>query len=93
MGMAPPLACKVIPEMKPASLEARKRYTNAMSSVVPIRPTGICAIPSLITSSGIESVMSDLINPGATAFTVTPKRPVSLHKARVKPATAALVAA
>ena len=63
-----------------------------MSSGVPIRPTGIIAIPAFTTSGGIEAVISDSINPGATAFAVIPKRPTSRASARVKPATPAFVA-
>ena len=39
-----------------------------MSSGVPILPTGIIDMPALSISSGMESDISDLIKPGATAL-------------------------
>src|SRR6266487_261406 len=41
-----------------------------MSSMVPIRPSGICAINSRVTCSGIPRVISVSMKPGATALTV-----------------------
>ena len=63
-----------------------------MSSGVPMRPTGIMAIPAFTTSGGMEAVISDSIKPGATELAVIPKRPTSRASARVNPATPALVA-
>ena len=63
-----------------------------MSSGVPIRPTGIMAIPAFTTSGGIDAVISDSINPGAMALAVIPNRPTSLARARVNPATPDFVA-
>ena len=63
-----------------------------MSSGVPIRLTGIWAIPAATTASGIDSVIAVLINPGATALTVMPYFPTSLQSERTKPEVAALEA-
>ena len=57
-----------------------------------MRFTGIIAIPAFITSSGIESDISDFIKPGATAFTVILYFPTSLHNECVNPTIAALLA-
>src|SRR5450432_72775 len=85
----PPLIDMTSPVMYPLSAETRKATRWATSSGVPNRFTGIIAF---ISFSDIFSVISVLINPGATALTVIPLRPTSCARALVPAITPPLAA-
>src|SRR2546428_7381816 len=63
--------------------------TDATSSGVPGRPTGVCRPAT--SSSGSDD--ADSIHPGATEFTVTPARPFSIAIVRIRPSMAPFAAA
>ena len=54
----PPLALSTAPVMKAASSDARKATSEAISSALPSRPTGICATMPSSTFSGTPATMS-----------------------------------
>ena len=57
----PPFAAIVAPVMNPASSLARNATHFAISSAVPSRPTGICAVMLSRTFSGMAATISVLI--------------------------------
>ena len=79
--------------MYPDSSVVKNRIALATSAVVPALPIGILLFSLTAASSGIASVIAVLINPGATAFTVTPLPASSLAKLFVIPMIPAFAAA
>ena len=65
----------------------------AMSSTVPIRPSGICSAYLPFRSSPSSAVMSVSMKPGATTLAVTPREPSSRASERARPTSPDLEAA
>ena len=83
---------------KPDSDDARKATALAISSGRPVRSTIVRSLILRTRASNSSSwpparAISVTIQPGGTAFTVTPRRPSSIAKRRVRISTSALVAA
>lgn len=80
------------PETKDAPSLTRNEMVWATSSGRPTRRTGISATACFCSSAkstfiraAVAAVMSVTMNPGATAFTVTPNGPSSMARVLVKP--------
>jgi hypothetical protein len=87
------------PETKLAPSLTRNEMVCATSSGRPTRRTGICAAAACLKSSNgmptraaVVAVMSVAMNPGATAFAVTPNGPSSMASVLVNPCMPALAA-
>jgi len=94
----PPSTGSTAPVTYEASSEARKRMQEATSSGEPARLAGIASSsPPDPFESDPSEVNSRVrwvsISPGATAFTVTPRRATSTATVRVKAINPALEAA
>ncbi len=60
--------------------EAKNTAVSAISVTVPARFIGIVSSQFFFASSGMTSVISVSMNPGAIAFTRTPRPAVSLAR-------------
>src|SRR6185436_11959962 len=88
----PPLTEMLAPVMYPASSEARKATTAAISSGRASRPMGMAATIWSRISCRIAMTMSVSTYPGDTVLTVTPFLTTSWASASAKPAMPALAA-
>jgi hypothetical protein len=77
--------------MNGASSESRNATTAAISSAVPIRPTGSREDAASRKAGSNRSNNAVSTGPGATAFTRTPLAAFSIAAARVSAMMAALV--
>src|SRR5438874_2386771 len=76
-----------------AALDARNATALAMSSAVPVLPSGIFDWMEFLISSERPAVMSVVMNPGATALTVILRLASSRASDLVRPIKPALLAA
>ena len=94
-AIRPPSTVIVAPVMKAACGEARNATSAATSSAVPYRPSGM--VPRRKSAAGFLSASAGFISvsmgPGCTSLTVICRAANSRDQARVKPATANLLAA
>ncbi len=77
---------------KLASSETRKSATAAISSGVPVRPSGVRSVVIWRRNGGMSAVIGVSMKPGAIAFTRMFPEPASIATDFVKPMIPALAA-